>query len=128
MIRIYGGSDDLCEIEGIDLESYDTDSDEPASRKGVAKADARDEIGCIDKDVHFVIGNAEATSGENASGIRVWLHYTDLGVWSVQLLPIEEDVPCPFPVRVVVDGYTAIAEIDAPPGTPVSYVVVEASA
>ncbi len=128
MIKIYGGSDDLCEVEGVDLATRtNDDGTEMKSGTGIAKPGVRDEIGCYERDVHFVIGQPEAKAGENAHGIRVWLHYTDLGVWAVSILPLEEDAPCRWPVRVRVEGYTAVAEIDAPPGTPVTYTVVEAA-
>ena len=122
MIRIYGGSDDLCEVEGISLHA----NEDSKGGSGVAKAGTSpDEIGCYDLDVQFVIGYPEARAGDDAHGIRVWLHYTDLGVWAVSVMPIEEDIACRFPVSVRVKGYSAVAEIDAPDGTPVTYVKVE---
>lgn len=108
MIRIYGASDDLVEFEGCK---------------------AADEIGRYDKDVHFVIGDPEAKPGRDASGLRVWMHYSDLGVWAASVLQLEEDVPIPWPVTIRTGepsrGYSVIVEIDAPKDTPVSWEVVE---
>lgn len=112
MIRIYGASDDLVEFDGVTKP---------------------EEIDCHGQDVHLVIGQAEAKEGANASGLRVWLHYTDLGVWAATVLQIEEGVPIPWPVHVVHAmrgaseiGYSVVVEIDAPKDTPVSWQVVDA--
>lgn len=127
MIRIYGASDDLCEVEGILF-----DGDAAGSGSGKALRANSDEIGCYEQMVCFVIGNAEATAGKNAEGCRVWFRYAPPkpckeGVWAVTVMPLDENVPCPWPLRISFKDYTAVAEIDAPDGTPVSYIMVPAT-
>ena len=98
MIRIYGVSDDLVEIEG----------------------DVEEEIGCYDKAVTLEVGGAKG-------GLRVVAEYaprhasSDVGVWRLGVEPIDEDVPIPWPVRVELAerGYSPVINIDCPPGTPV---------
>ena len=107
MIKIYGGSDDLVEIEGCT---------------------SGDEVGCYEQDVTIVVGAPEATGGANASGLRVTMHYGtgDAGVWEARVSPLDEDVPCPWAVKLTVEGYSAVVEIDAPADTPVTWTLTKA--
>ena len=107
-IEIYGASDDLVEVEvgGRPFE----------------------EIGCYGKDVHIVVGHERASPGSNASGIRVWMHYTDLAVWAATILQIDEGIPIPWKVTVGSDDYSVLVRIDCPDGTPISWEVVAANA
>lgn len=91
MIRIYGASDDLIEIEGdVDEEIYADDGD-----------------------------RAVLLIGELQAGLVVTVRYAanDEGVWQVAAEPVAEDVPCPWPVRLEFKGYTAVLVVDAPRGT-----------
>jgi hypothetical protein len=98
MLRIYGASDDLVELDGI----------------------VYDELGAYNS--HRVI-----TVGDDKGGLRVIAEYapkhikTGAGVWRLSVEPIEEDVPCPWPVRVEVKGYSTHIVIDCPEGTPVTW-------
>ena len=98
-LKIYGHSDDLVEIDG----------------------DVRDEVDCYDKGVNLVVGRAEAIEGKNAEGLRVGMRYGKGGCWEARISPIDEDVPCPWPVSVTVERYTAVVTIDCPPGTPIAW-------
>lgn len=109
MITIYGASDDLVELTGCD---------------------AAEEFSAIGGDIVLVVGREEASLGENASGITVRMHYGTHaagGVWEACVSPIDEDAPCPWPVRIKISGYTASVEIDAPRSTPVKARYVEAA-
>ncbi len=91
MIKLSGYSDDNVEIEG----------------------DYEDEILAYDREsTDFVIGTPEG-------GVRVGMAYSDLGVWMATLSPLKEGVPIPWPVRIEAGGYTIVAIVDCPPGTPV---------
>jgi hypothetical protein len=90
MIRIYGSSDDLVEIEGG---GHD------------------DEIGAYDKPRCIEITNAEG------HGVRVVAEYApgSVGVWRMAVEQIDEDVPIPWPIRVVTEhGYSVAVVIDCP--------------
>lgn len=94
MIKVYGASDDLVEIEG----------------------DVRDEIGST--------GGGQVIIGDEAGGIRIVAKYAvakGIGVWRLGVEPIDEDVPVPWPVRVeqTERGYSLAVIVDCPPGTPV---------
>ena len=101
MIKIYGSSDDLVEIEGSTHE---------------------DEINA--EWVELIIGNREADAGVDAHGLRVVMRYApsnvDAAVWVAQVGPVDEDAACPWPVVVKVEGYTAVVEIDCPADTPIA--------
>jgi hypothetical protein len=122
-MKIYGASDDLVEFEGCSLER-DEDKDGPYIGL-VMEAD--DEIDCYDKKLSIEIGQVEAKEGQNAHGVRVVMVYAskdhDAGVWEARISPLDEDVGCPWPVRVAFGppsrGYSAVVEIDAPVGTPI---------
>lgn len=93
MIRIYGASDDLVEIEG----------------------DIREELGSYDRETVILIGREDA-------GVVVRVEYghgNRAGVWGVAFEPVDEDVPIPWPVCVEMGGrgYSAVAVVDCPPGT-----------
>jgi len=101
MLRIYGASDDLVEIEGI----------------------VSDELGAYERARTITVGD---TSG----GVVVRVEYAvanRAGVWSVAFEPIDEDVPIPWPISVKLNairdgrGYSTEASIDCPAGTPVSW-------
>lgn len=128
MIRIYGGSDDLVEIEGLDLveeSDDDDDRDDDGPVAGLTRAAARpDEIPCYDSTVEIAIG------GEKG-GVVVTMDYGEPGVWSAQIRQIAEDVPVPWPVRIGPPGgarhktwgYSVCVEIDAPDNIPVKVAI-----
>ena len=98
MIAIYGASDDLVEIE--------------------AEGPYGDEIGCFDDSVTIEVGDRQS------GGLRVVMEYATAradaaGVWSAAVSPLDEDVPIPWPVRVVLAerGYSPVVEIDCPSDT-----------
>ena len=102
MIRIYGASDDLVEVEGDHLE------DEFSGGSTVTIKHVRNEkCGSCDVESDHVLG-----------GLHVRMTYADLGeggVWTASVAPIDEDVPIPWPVRILANGYTAIVEIQTDP-------------
>lgn len=103
MLRFFGASDDLAECRG----------------------DVEGEIGCFDCEV-------EVRIGEPDGGCYVLISY-EHGIpcpcWAVSVVQLDEGVPIPWPIRVgTIDrvnevfggvGYSACAEVDCPPGTPV---------
>ena len=120
MIRIYGASDDLVEISGI--------------------------IGGNSGDDHLELNanNAVIILGDKViGGVLIGIRYSDptlapdrdegAGCWAVQISPLDEGVPIPWPVTIrhrveahwsartgTTDRvlYSAVAEIDAPADTP----------
>lgn len=101
-LRIYGASDDLVELEGI----------------------LRDEVNEIDSDKGVPITIGEPRTG----GIRVVAFYAapfggDKGkaVWGFRVEPLDEDVACPWPIRIEAHGYSAHVVVGCPQGTPVTY-------
>ncbi len=117
MIRIYGASDDLVEIEGI--------------------------TGGNSGDHHLELNadNAAIILGDRMTGgVLIGIRYSDptlapdreegTGCWAVQISPLDEGVPIPWPITVrhrVAPNYgdeedsihySAVAEIDAPADTP----------
>ena len=117
MIRIYGASDDLVEIEG-----------HPDG----------EEVGCYDKDVVVIIGTMTA-------GLVVRMSYdgatvpesaglgeVGFGCWSARVVQVAEDAPVPWPVTITTAGsssgavgYSVCVNIDAPAGTPLVCKVVK---
>ena len=115
MIRIYGASDDLVDIEG-----------HPDG----------DEIGCYDRDVIVIV---EDPAG---GGIAVRMSYAPgfpkkacgreigFGCWSAEVVQLAEDEPVPWPVAVKhairggTVGYSVVVEIDAPATVALRHVVV----
>lgn len=123
MIRIYGASDDLVEIEGI------------------TGGNAGDDHLELDANNAVIILGDKVTGG-----VLIGVRYSDptlapdreegAGCWAVQVSPLENGVPIPWPVTIrhrVKPGhvgterragtpdrvlYTAVAEIDAPADTP----------
>lgn len=99
MLKIYGASDDLVELEGF----------------------IRDEVDCYDKPVQIKVGTDD-------SGLIITMRYGVLGaVWSAELSQLDEDVPIPWPVTVVTQGrreddvgYSVAVCIDCPDDTPVA--------
>lgn len=102
MLRIYGASDDLVELEGI----------------------VSDEVN------HVGGGPVRLRIGDDTGGLFVVMKYSagPGAVWSARIEQIEDDVPIPWPVTVRtqdpqnhcgVAGYTVIVEIGCPEGTPV---------
>lgn len=97
MIRIYGHSDDCIEIEG----------------------DVDEELGAYSRPRCITVG------GEDG-GVEVWVEYaperTKGAVWHFTIGLIDEDVPCPWPIRIEPKhGYSQQAVIDCPAGTPVDF-------
>lgn len=107
MVKIYGASDDLVEIEG-----------HPDG----------DEIGCYDRDVVIMLGTVET------GGIAVRMSYAPrfsaLGdgvaaaCWSAEIAQLDEDRPIPWPVRLGTVRYSVAVLIDAPPETPLRFIAV----
>lgn len=100
MLKMYGASDDLVEIEG--------------------KNPGCDEIGCFDHDVVVTVGD------ETTGGVRVAWHYG--GEWTAEIGPLAEGVPIPWPIRVRgadarlrESDYSAVVEIDCPETVAVSH-------
>lgn len=123
-MKIYGASDDLVEFEGCSFAERKKPQD---AFEGVTSETGDEEIDCYDKKLLIEVGQVEAKSGENAHGVRVVMVYAstdhDAGVWEARISPLDEDVGCPWPVRVTFGpparGYSAVVEIDAPTGTTV---------
>ena len=96
MIRIYGASDDLVEID--------------AGLKS-------DEVGAYERPVTVTVTDAAG------HGARFIVEYapehasSGKGVWRIGVEPLEEDVPMPWPITMKLGGrgYSAVAEIDAIP-------------
>lgn len=93
MIRIYGASDDLVEIEG-----------HPGG----------DEVGCESSAVVVSIG-------DRVRGLVVRIEYSpkwagNVGCWAAAVSPIDEDVPM-YPVTIELEPerkYSAMVLVDAP--------------
>lgn len=96
MLRIYGASDDLVEIEG----------------------DVSEELGARDR-------QRTITIGDDKGGLRVIAKYApgSRAVWRLSVEPIDEEVPIPWPVHVELaePGYSCAVVVDCPPGTPVAF-------
>ena len=109
MIRIYGASDDLVEIDGH----------------------VREEINCYSKAVRIEVGDpTDPTTG----GCIVWATYAPQevfvapgGTWLLAVTLFDEDVPLPWPVRLEVKEcrYSPTLVIGCPTGTPVRWSVVK---
>ena len=110
MVRIWGASDDLVELEGIRLDG----------KRSHVLGGSTDEIGCFNCSIRILIGDAKG-------GCVVTMRYgvRDTACWGARLDPIDEDVPCPWGVRIkfneipLTRGYSTIVEVDAPNGTPI---------
>ena len=103
MLKFYGCSDDLAEVDG------DVSGElSPSGDYGVV-----------------------AKVGTKNGGCYVRLQYNSLennGCWDVTVGRLDEDIPIPWPIKIEMgnrmaergsDGYTAMAIIECPPGTPV---------
>lgn len=122
-MKIYGASDDLVEFEGCSF----AERKQPSASffRNVGTGD--DEINVLSGRLLIEVGHSEAKAGQNAHGVRVVMVYAskdhDAGVWEARISPLDEDVGCPWNVRVTFGepsrGYSAVVEIDAPAGTPV---------
>lgn len=106
MIRIYGASDDLIEIEG-DVE------------EGICRVSGK---------------GPSITIGGREGGVVVRMTYGhgDSGVWAAFVRQIDENVPIPWSVTIDVApaphryppggcGYSTRVSIDCPPETPVTW-------
>lgn len=115
MIRIYGASDDLVEIEG-----------HPDG----------DEVGCYDKDVCILIGDTTAglavrmSYGESPIPASVGFGEIGFGCWHATVIQVAEDAPVPWPVTITTAnrgnggvGYSVCVNVDAPEGTPLRFAV-----
>ena len=123
MITLYGASDDLVEIEGINFPTEEEDEDRDAAlvRTGNADGKARDELDVYKGAWRFTIGQPEAVEGQNSHGIIVTMRYGagPGATWGATIDPIDEGVPCPWAITSRVAGYSTHVSIDAPDGTPV---------
>jgi hypothetical protein len=97
VLKIYGQSDDLVELEGI----------------------FHDEIGCYDETVTLQVGTEKA-------GVVVEMFYENDGCWSAKIKRIDDGVPIPWAISVVPmsridgrEGYSVAVEIACPEGTPI---------
>lgn len=111
MLKIYGASDDLVELEGC----------------------VEDEIGCYDKWVEITVGYTEAEPGRDTQGVKVIMRYApkwaDAGVWTAEVFPLDEGVEIPWPVKIELSErkYSAQVVIDCPDGTPVKWKKISAA-
>ena len=104
MIRIYGASDDLVEIEG--------------HPKG-------DEVGCYNQRVVVVIGD-EATGGvavRMSYGTKEFPRSVGFACWSAEVVQLSEECPIPWPVTITTQDYSACVNIDAPGTVPLTFEV-----
>lgn len=105
MLKIYGASDDLVEIEGS----------------------IEDEINCYDASVEFTVGYPEPAPGRNIQGVKIIMRYApkwaNAGVWTAEIFPIDEDIDIPWPVSITLSerGYSAQVLVDCPIDTPVKW-------
>ena len=93
MLRIYGHSDDLVEIEGDVNEELNTDN-------AVLLIGREDDGGLVAR-VSYAHNNRAA-------------------VWGVSVEPVDEEVPIPWPVGIKLEpehGYSAVLIVSSPPGT-----------
>ena len=108
-VIIYGGSDDLIEMEG-----------------GV-----EDEINSSSATLLF--GEPEPSSGRNAYGIIVRMKYDCDGTWAATVKMLDEGVHVPWPISISTrpdetygnppqtrEGYSVQVEIGCPDGTPIT--------
>jgi hypothetical protein len=118
MIKIYGASDDLVEIEG-----------HPDG----------DEVNCYNHDVLVYIG--DPTTG----GLAIRMTYAPnvgevdgesigFGCWAAEVCQLAEDCPIPWPVTLTVQrrnsgevGYSVCVNIDAPTGVPLAFKTVRSA-
>jgi hypothetical protein len=103
MLKIYGHSDDLVEIEGVH----------------------EDEIGCYDQSVILMVGTESA-------GVIVEMNYENDGCWSAKLKRVGEGCPIPWNISIVPEqrldlseGYSIAVKIDCPAGVPVRHLNAE---
>lgn len=101
MIRIYGCSDDLIEIESDD-------------------GKVGEELNVIDPP------RATIKLGDDNGGVKVKMKYGSWGCWSATIEQLNEGVMIPWPIRVTQhqNGYSIKVEIDCPSDTPVKYIKV----
>lgn len=97
MIRIYGHSDDVV----------------------VVKGDVVEELGAFGRRRCITIGG----EGE---GVEVRAEYAPKNskgaTWQFSINLLDEDVPCPWPIRIETEHvYSQAVVIDCPPGTPVDF-------
>lgn len=108
MLRIYGCSDDLVEVESDDSP---TDVNEYSPPDGGA--------------VRFTIGWSEAAIGRDAAGVEVTMSYGSMGVWSAEVGQMDDGAKIPWPITIGQhDGgrdrfYSVGVIVGCPPGTPV---------
>jgi len=119
MLKVYGASDDLIEIEGADLDGF---PDEPVLTGTTGKGKGSEELGtCAEDDVMGVVEVGTKETG----GCRIRAMYTvglpfNPGVWALSVEQLEEETPLMWPVRVVEQHqYSVAVEVDVPDGVPV---------
>jgi len=95
MIKLYGCSDDLVEIEGDIVEEY----------------------GCPENGLLITLkhGDPDVTAGVQ---LRFFYDYKPLKIeqacWTIAITPIDEDAPIPWPIKVELNkyGYSPLIIID----------------
>lgn len=115
-VRFYGGSDDLIELEGVSV-GPNQPSDDTVSWVATGNLRDVDEIGG-DKQ-RFLVGRED-------EGVLVTVSY-EHGVWAVMVSQVDEKVPIPWAITIEHHpqhrhhsiGYSVLATIGCPPGTPV---------
>jgi hypothetical protein len=93
MLRIYGASDDLVELEGI------VDEEIPGD------------------DVTITVGELGFEGGLTVRALYGRIN----ACWEMAVGLLDEDEPIPWPVTVTHKGYTVTVEISCPDGTKVSW-------
>jgi len=129
MLKIYGSSDDLVELEGVcnmmrTCPKCGRDIDEPSE---CIVGDGTDEIDTGSRPCAIIVGDVEN------GGVVVKMRYEESvtsGCWSAEIAQLGENVPIPWPVQVITmlssraDGgvpYSVKVTIDAPHKTPVRW-------
>jgi hypothetical protein len=98
MLKIYGASDDLVELERL---------------TSFGQWSSVDEVGGYEEIVQVTIGRDDG-------GLIVEMHYGELGVWSAKVSQIGEDVPIPWNVSIETQddvGYSVAVLVDCPDDT-----------
>ena len=116
MLRVYGASDDLIEIDGADLDWNDDNSVLTGSTGHDSEELGTSESGGM--------GIVEVGTQETG-GCRIRAMYTvglpfNPGVWALSVEQLEEETPLMWPVRVVEQHqYSVAVVVDCPDGVPV---------
>lgn len=99
LLQVSGHSDDIVCLDGAKDEELYTDNQGK---------------------VELLIGQSEATQGQDAHGLRVTMTYgVEMAVWSATISQIDEDTKCPWSVSLTFQGYSPTVTIDCGEDTPV---------